>query len=138
MSEDQLIAVVNNDTAFLNMMDELLSLEGYRTMIWTEGDTAFEAIRQRMPNLVVLDIRMEHPETGWQVLELLRLDPETVGIPVIVTSADTRTLREKEANLRAHNCQVLEKPFDLDELLLMVRNALAGSGAGEGAGTVGP
>jgi DNA-binding response OmpR family regulator len=56
---------------------------------------------------------------------MMRLDPETVNIPVIVTSADSRTLREKEHNLRAHNCQVLEKPFDLDELLSMVRLALS-------------
>ena len=124
MPVESMIAVVNNDTAFLTMMDELLTLEGYRTFIWREGNTAFVAIRERMPDLVILDIRMEHQETGWQILELLRLDPQTVDIPVIVTSADSRTLKEKEDNLRAHNCQVLEKPFDLDELVLMVRTAL--------------
>ncbi|HEU5423369.1 MAG TPA: response regulator [Nitrolancea sp.] len=124
MPHDPLIAVVNDDTAFLNMMNELLSDEGYRTVIWREGEGAYDLVCQHRPSLVILDIRMEHPGTGWHVLELLRLDPETASIPVIVCSADSRLLRAKQDRLQSLNCQTLEKPFDLDELLAMVRLAL--------------
>ncbi|HET7036089.1 MAG TPA: response regulator [Thermomicrobiaceae bacterium] len=124
MPQGPLIAVVNDDTAFLTMMNELLSGEGYHTMIWREGDGAYDLVRQHRPGLVILDIRMEHPGTGWQVLELLRLDPETVDIPVIVCSADSRLLREKQERLHGLNCQTLEKPFDLDELLALIRLSL--------------
>lgn len=124
MSSDPLIAVVNDDTAFLTMMNELLSHEGYRTVIWREGDSAYDLVRERRPALVILDIRMEHPEAGWKVLELLRLDPETEAIPVIVCSADSRLLREKQDRLHGLNCQTLEKPFDLDELLALIQLTL--------------
>ncbi|HET9015478.1 MAG TPA: response regulator [Thermomicrobiaceae bacterium] len=115
-----LVAVVNDDTAFLELMEELLSDEGYRTVIHRESDTAYQAIRGAMPALVILDIRMEHPEGGWNVLELLRLDPKTTGIPVIVCSADAIQLRAKQEHLQRHRAVSIEKPFDLDELLELV------------------
>ena len=124
------IAVVNNDTAFLELMGELLGGEGYRTLICKEGDKAYALVKERQPDLVVLDIRLDHPESGWTILELLRLDPATARIPVIVCSADGRFLREKAAALADLDCDVLEKPFDLDMLLAKVAAALA-AGRGE-------
>ena len=114
------IAVVNDDTAFLQLMHDLLTDEGYDPVICKEGDDAYKFIKKRKPELVVLDIRMEHPDTGWMVLEVIRLDPETADIPVIICSADTQRIREKAAYLRERNCDVLEKPFLLTELLAKV------------------
>lgn len=115
-----LIAVVNDDTTFLELMHDLLTSEGYRTAIWKEGDMAYEMIKEHRPLLVILDIRMERPDTGWMVLELMRLDPETAKIPVIICSADTERIRAKEAYLREKACDVLEKPFLLEDLLAKV------------------
>ncbi|MDQ6604314.1 MAG: hypothetical protein M3Z19_16440, partial [Chloroflexota bacterium] len=75
-----------------------------------------------------LDIRMEHPDTGWMVLELMRLDPETAHIPVIICSADTSRIREKEAYLREKGCAVLEKPFLLEDLLEKVQAFIGPAG----------
>jgi CheY-like chemotaxis protein len=122
-----LIAVVNDDTAFLNLMNELLSDEGYRTILWIEGDSAFEMVRREQPALVILDIRMEHPEAGWTVLTLIKLDPATAHIPVLIVSADTRFLRDREERLYEMRCQYLEKPFELQDLLEKVESALPSS-----------
>lgn len=118
------IAVVNNDTDFLGLMEELLRLEGYKTIICREGDRAYELMKQVQPNLIVLDIRLEHAETGWKVLECLRLDPTTTAIPVIICSADSAFLREKALSLQQLRCETLEKPFDLDMLLEKVARML--------------
>jgi CheY-like chemotaxis protein len=83
-----LIAVVNNDLPFLDLMKELLTEEGYRVILHHEGDTAYALIRKEQPDLVILDIRLEYPEAGWTVLDLIQLDPETTHIPVILCSAD--------------------------------------------------
>ncbi|MHB8646108.1 MAG: response regulator [Thermomicrobiales bacterium] len=125
-----LIAVVNDDTLFLELMHDLLREEGYRTAIWKEGDKAYEMIKEHRPALVILDIRMERPDTGWMVLELMRLDPATAQIPVIICSADTSRIRAKEAYLREKGCDVLEKPFLLEDLLGKVR-AFIGPAAGQ-------
>lgn len=111
------IMVVNDDTTFLSLMQTLLREEGYEVSLQIEGDSAYPRIREVRPDLVILDIRMEHPETGWEVLNLLRLDPETTDLPVVVCSADSQFLREKAAHLREKNCDILEKPFDLPDLL---------------------
>ena len=126
-----LIAVMNDDTLFLQLMHDLLTGEGYRCIICKEGDKVYPLIKEQRPDLVILDIRMGTPETGWTVLELLRLDPATAKIPVIVCSADSVFLRAKENALRALNCDILEKPFDLEALLEKVAAMLAGTNTPE-------
>ena len=119
-----LIAVMNDDTDFLALMYELLTGEGYRCLICKESARVYPLIKEQHPDLVILDIRMGNPEAGWTILELLRLDPATASMPVIVCSADTIFLRAKEAALRALHCDILEKPFNLDALLLKIVLAL--------------
>jgi CheY-like chemotaxis protein len=119
-----LIAVMNDDTDFLSLMHELLTGEGYRCFICKERDRVYALVKEQQPDLVILDIRMGAPEAGWTILELLRLDPTTARMPVIVCSADSIFLRAKEESLRALHCDILEKPFDLDALLLKIVLAL--------------
>lgn len=124
MSTSKTIAVVNDNSMFLGLMQELLTGEGYATELYTEGSTAYAALKEAQPALIILDIRMEHPEAGWTVLDLLRLDRATMHIPVIVCSADSRALREKADHLREQHADVLEKPFLLDALLDKIRAAI--------------
>lgn len=119
-----LIAVVNDDSDFLLLMCELLEDEGYEARQFKVLHDAYQGLREAKPDMIVLDIRMETPEGGWQLLELLRLDPETKETPVLVCSADAPFLRAKEAHLLAHGCDVLEKPFDLEELLKKIEYGL--------------
>lgn len=118
------VLVVNDDSAFLELMNMLLTDEGMEVISLKESKTAFDRIKEEHPNLVILDIRLEHPESGWQLLQLIRLHPDTHDIPVIVCSADTRFLRDKEQQLEQKGCCILEKPFDLQELLATVKKAL--------------
>lgn len=118
------ITVINDDTAFLQLMYELLTDEGYETKIYRETTAIHATLRQEQPDLVIIDIRMEQPSTGWQVLEMLRLDPVTSDIPVIVCSADINDLRAKAELLERSGYGALAKPFDLDDLLTMVHGKI--------------
>jgi CheY-like chemotaxis protein len=120
MADAPLIAVVNNDTAFLEMMATLLADAGYRSFTHKDSSDAFQRIKKECPDLLVLDIRLSDAEAGWSILELVKLDLDTHQLPVIVCSADALQLREKAPRLRELNCAPLEKPFDLDELLRLV------------------
>jgi CheY-like chemotaxis protein len=122
--ENPLIAVVNDDTVFLKLMHDLLTDEGFQVVLHVEGSGAYQRIKQELPDLVILDIRVEHPEPGWVTLDLLRLDPVTTRIPVLVCSADARQLRAKATRLRELRCDTIEKPFDLDDLLVRIREIL--------------
>jgi CheY-like chemotaxis protein len=59
------VAVINDDTAFLELMEELLLEEGYEAHCYKEGVAAYEQVRELDPDVIILDIRMERPETGW-------------------------------------------------------------------------
>lgn len=115
------VAVVNDDTQFLRLMELVLSDAGYDTLIFYEGDNAYQQIKDNLPDLVVLDIRMEHPESGWVVLDLLRLDRETADIPVLICSADYEALESNEEFLRTKRAGILRKPFDIEDLVARVR-----------------
>jgi DNA-binding response OmpR family regulator len=120
------IAVINDDTTYLQLMHDLLQEEeGYTVTICKEADDAYEFVKQSRPDLVILDIRVGHEENGWMILNLLTLDPVTRPIPVIVCSAAIHSLQEHEALLQRYDCEVLPKPFDLDVLLAKVKAALA-------------
>lgn len=118
------IAVVNDDTDFLTLMGELLEDRGWTAIIHREGDDAYQHIKNDLPDLVILDIRMGNPEEGWKVLELLTLDPETNVVPVIVCSAAIDDLREKQDWLDGKGISILPKPFDIDDLYQSVETAL--------------
>jgi DNA-binding response OmpR family regulator len=119
------IVVINDDTAFLNLMEELLEKEeGYEVSVCREASGAYQFVNDNHPDLVILDIRVGHEENGWQILELLTLDPVTRPIPVIVCSAALHSLAEHQSLLEQYDCEVLAKPFDLDALLAKIEAAL--------------
>lgn len=120
----QRIAIVNDDATYMELMKDLLDEEGYKTTTWDRNDNPYHVIKRERPHLVILDIRLQNADEGWKVLEQIRLDPMTTNIPVIVCSADTQFLRWKRRQLRQMDCEVLEKPFRLDDLLRDVRKMI--------------
>jgi CheY-like chemotaxis protein len=119
------IALINDDTTFLALMQELLEeIEGYEVQTCTQWDDAHGFVKQTRPDLVILDIVMGGEEQGWKILELLTLDPQTRPIPLIVCSAAVRSLQEHQALLDRYGVRALPKPFDLDALLEAVTGML--------------
>lgn len=121
MRETPLIVIVDDDKTIIDLLDDFLKEEGYTTLCCYSGKEAYEVVKKKLPQLIVLDMQMEQRDTGLQVLELVRLDPKTMEIPVLMCSADGQFLREKEKQLRAHNCDILEKPYNLNEILNKVK-----------------
>jgi len=118
------IALVNENMVFLSLLENLLNTQGYEVILCKESSTAYEIIKKEKPDLVLLDIRREHQEGGWTVLELMKLDPATRSIPTIVTSADTAELKDQQENLRSLGYTILPKPFDLEGLLERIREMI--------------
>src|SRR4051794_36347088 len=79
-----LVVVVDDDDMTQHLMRDLLPLEGYRVVTWGSGAGAVELIARERPALVILDVRMEHPRAGIEVLHTLRRNPDTAHIAVLV------------------------------------------------------
>ena len=120
------IVVINDDTLFLELMHDLLEgEEGYEVLIGREWDNAYQFVKDHRPDLVILDIRIGGEERGWDILNLLTLDPATRPIPILVCSAAIQSLHEHQPWLGKFGICALPKPFDLDALLATIRRMLA-------------
>ena len=119
-----LILVVNDDTAFLQLMQQLLEDEGYEAESLKSTKNAIEHIKKRRPALIILDVRINNEEAGLLLLDLITLDPETRSIPVVIASANLKALSGREDELRAKGIYVIAKPFDIDDLVALLRSAL--------------
>ena len=121
------IAVINDDTDFLELMRDLLEAEGgYEALICREWEHAYAFVKEHSPTLLILDIRIGGEERGWTILNLLTLDPSTRHIPVIVCSAAIQSLHEHQQLLSKYGICALPKPFDIDALLEAVERMLPG------------
>jgi DNA-binding response OmpR family regulator len=122
-----LVAVVDDDVAFVDLMREVLTDEGYGVVVGTAEEDAAAMVARERPALAILDLRMAEAGSGITILRALRDDPATATLPVLVCSADVIFLRAHADDLRALGCQTLPKPFDLDTLLRTIRAMLGGT-----------
>ncbi len=65
------IVVVEDDTDILEMLTLALTDAGYTVLPWTQGADAHPFICTAQPDLVILDLWLEHPQAGSMVLGLL-------------------------------------------------------------------
>jgi CheY-like chemotaxis protein len=120
------VAIINDDTAFLDLMRELLEVEeNYDVLVCKEWDNAYQFVRDQEPDLIIQDIRMGGEERGWTILNLLTLDPKTRPTPIIVCSAAVESLHEHQEWLSRYGIKALPKPFDIDVLLTTIEEVLA-------------
>lgn len=115
-----LVAVVEDDAAIAEGLAMNLNLQGYRSTVVGDGETAYQVIKDDQPDLVLLDITLPKRSGIW-VLERLR--EEGNHVPVIVLSARQNEF-DKVAALRLGADDYVTKPFALAELLARVTAVL--------------
>ena len=120
------IAIANHDTAYIRLLGQVLDKAGFESTALPEGTLAYEEIKKRRPDLIILDTWLESREAGWTLFQMLRLDEETKQIPVLICSSDVEEFEKRAASLDDHtHVGVLHKPFDVDKLVLGIRLLLA-------------
>ena len=83
----QKVVVVNGNTEVLGMLEAVLDAGRY-DMVFVESDAhAYSQVKRVKPNLVILCTRIEELD-GFQLLTMLKLDPETRNIPVLTYTTE--------------------------------------------------
>ena len=123
------IAVIDDDPAFVEVLEELLAEEGYTPQVFQAGMADLPGVRTFRPDAIVLDIRMCSPQGGWEILAALQQDALVSATPIIICSADVRQLQEHAALWENLGYRTLGKPFDLDVFLGLLREVVGGPGA---------
>ena len=116
------ILIVDDEVRSCKLLEAMLVPEGYRTLCAANSDEALALIAQHAPDLILLDIMMPDVD-GYQLAGMLKADPATASIPIIMVTAQyDRAARL--AGLDAGAEEFLTKPIDRAELWLRVRNLL--------------
>jgi adenylate cyclase len=122
MRDEPLILVADDRPDNVELVCELLTMEGYRVAGAYNGREALDRIREELPDLVILDLDMPYLN-GYEVCEQLKADPETAGIPVLMLTAwAAPDQRVRGLQLGAED--YLAKPFDYRELVERVKARL--------------
>lgn len=113
------VLVVDDDPLITSMLRRALRAEGYDVRTANDGDEGLERVRERRPDLVVLDLLMPNVD-GMEVCRRLR---EESDLPILILTAKDET-EDRVRGLDSGADDYLVKPFALDELLARVRALL--------------
>lgn len=114
------IMVCDDDKGISEMLEMLLSDEGYDVSAEVSSVQLLKRIENEMPDLVLLDIWMP-VISGDQILRSMRASSSIKNIPVLMYSASTEGKKIAEA---AGADNYIAKPFDLDKLLELIENMI--------------
>ncbi|HEY0526662.1 MAG TPA: response regulator [Stellaceae bacterium] len=110
------VLIVEDQGDIADLLAEFLSGEGYQMHIARDGATMRSAVAAYPLDVVILDLTLPGPESGWALAELA-VDQ---GLGLIVVTGDHANVERLELG----EYRYLLKPFRLDALLMEVENAL--------------
>ncbi|MFH1800710.1 MAG: response regulator [Candidatus Omnitrophota bacterium] len=112
------ILVVDDESDLLLVTLLRLRHVGYETFGAANGREALDLARQKMPNLILMDVLLP-VMNGDEVAKILSKEEATKNIPIILISANAKFLEDKFTTCGAAGC--LTKPFKSDELVATIK-----------------
>jgi DNA-binding response OmpR family regulator len=113
------VLVVDDEPMLRDTLGQTLSAEGYVVDLAVDGETALERVRAARPDAILLDLMMPGMN-GRQFLQALRDDDAYKNVPVMIMTA----VHGLEISATLGASEVVEKPFNVDELLNKVALAV--------------
>ena len=118
----QRILVVEDDPSLAHLEGEVLTANGYVVAIAGNGELAIAALRQSIPDLVLLDLELSGTMNGWDVLQTLRT---YARIPVLLTSAESAVRKQMRTSGEDRSTlDHLPKPYPMQTLLKRIQRML--------------
>ena len=117
-----LIYIVEDDNSILEIEEFALKNSGYHVMGFKDAKSFYEELKNRLPDLVLLDIMLPD-EDGLTILGKIRASEHTAKLPVIMLTAKTTEL-DKVKGLDLGADDYMTKPFGVMELISRVKALL--------------
>jgi len=129
------IMAFNDSKELLLLVEKILSHEGYKVTLETYGVDEYQRIESARPDLVILDCDLTTEEKGWEIIETLKLTETTASIPIVFCVAYTKKWEEIRTHLSTKRVAILPRPYDMNDLLLTIKQAFKLSDVMPEAGT---
>jgi len=117
------LLVVDDDPQVVDLVRQLLEGQPHEIVAAADGQEALEAIAQKRPAVILLDLLMPRMD-GFAVIEQLQQDPQTRQIPVIVLTAKTLTAAEDAMLEQSVRAVIQKRGLDRDTLIQELRGLL--------------
>ncbi len=106
------VLVVDDEENIRKLLKKQLEAEGYIVRLAQDGEEAVNHVKQEKPDLIILDVMMPGMN-GFEVATILKSDPETMDIPILILSITANEEKEYRTSIDSF----LAKPFKEDDLL---------------------
>jgi DNA-binding response OmpR family regulator len=117
------ILIVDDEPSIVVPIQFLMEQQGYTVMVAENGEGALDIIYKYKPDLILLDIMLPRID-GYEVCEIVRLDPRYRDIKIIFITAKGREV-EIAKGLALGADAYITKPFSNTELVSKVKELLA-------------
>jgi DNA-binding response OmpR family regulator len=122
MAQQQKVLIVDDDHDTHGFIAELIDLSGYASDCVHRADEAHDLIRHAAPDFLIVDLHIERPYAGWTLLE--KLHAEGLAIPFVLATSDQEFVLSHRNEARGYGGEMLQKPFDVNELITLVEARL--------------
>lgn len=116
------IIIVEDEPAIAEILEYNLQQDGFEVEVVGQGDLAFGIIRQRPPDLILLDLMLPGLD-GLELTRLLKREPLTAKIPLIMVTAKDEEV-DRIVGLELGADDYVTKPFSPREVVLRVKAVL--------------
>jgi signal transduction histidine kinase/GGDEF domain-containing protein len=118
------VLIVDDEPKIRQFLKEVLEMQDYEVDTAASGPDGLEQLKTRKADLVLLDLTMPVMD-GYEVYHLLKENPRTKDIPVIIVTA-RGDRKDRQLGLQQHGSayNYLTKPFQMDELIAKIHEVL--------------
>jgi two-component system phosphate regulon response regulator PhoB len=117
------ILVVDDEPEAVELVEFNLKQAGYAVITAVDGAEALKKAHAQRPDLIILDVMLPEMD-GFEACKVLRLDPATVRVPIIMLTAKAAEI-DRVLGLELGADDYLTKPFSPRELLLRIKKILS-------------
>ncbi len=117
------VLVVEDDPTILQLLEVNFEMEGFTVLRAEDGLVGLDVARSKRPDVIVSDVMMPNM-SGLEMVQELKADPDTAGIPVILLSAKAQGSDVRQG-IEAGADDYVTKPFEPLDLIDRVTSLLA-------------
>lgn len=117
------VMLIDDEMTMVQIVAEMLRADGHEVLPHTSAETAFAALEETQPELVITDLYLD--KTGAQGLEMLRRARALNPPPVVIVVTGYGSIETAVEAMKKGAYDYLEKPFKLDELRMTIQRALS-------------
>ncbi len=120
------VLLIEDDPLMLRMYQKIFTFEKYEVEVAHDGEEGFEKAKITKPTIILCDIMMPKMN-GLQVLEKLKLDPDTKAIPVVMLTNLSSDKDAENAMMKGAVKYIIKSQYEPKQITDMVKEIIAAS-----------